>query len=34
MHMALDFGVMEAVDVECSDSEIRDALFGGDASAE
>ena len=34
MHLALDFGVMEAVDVESSDSEIRDALFGGHASAD
>ena len=32
MHLALDFGVMEALDVESSDSEIRDALFGGHAS--
>jgi len=32
MHMALDFGVMEGLDVDSSDSEIRDALFGGHAS--
>jgi hypothetical protein len=34
MHMALDYGVMEAVDVDSSDSEIRDALFGGHAGSD
>ncbi|MGH2967519.1 MAG: hypothetical protein ACRDK0_00425, partial [Solirubrobacteraceae bacterium] len=31
IHLTLDYGVMKAVDVECSDSDIRDALMGGAA---
>ena len=34
MHLAIDFGVMEDVDVAYSDSEIRDALFGGHAGVD
>jgi hypothetical protein len=31
IHLSLDYGVMKAVDVECSDSDIRDAIMGGSA---
>ena len=34
MHMAVEFGVMQDVDVGCSDSDIRDALFGGQAAVD
>jgi hypothetical protein len=34
MHMALEYGVVEEVDVGSSDSEIRDALFGGHAGSD
>ena len=32
IHLSLDYGVMRAVDVECSESDIRDAIMGGGAS--
>jgi hypothetical protein len=31
IHLSLDYGVMKAVDVECSESDIRDAIMGGSA---
>jgi hypothetical protein len=31
MHLSLDYGVMQAVDVESSDSDIRDAIMGASA---
>jgi hypothetical protein len=31
IHFSLDYGVMRAVDVDCSEQDIRDALFGGGA---
>lgn len=32
IHLSLDYGVMQAVDVECSESDIRDAIMGGGAA--
>ena len=32
IHLSLDYGVMQAVDVECSESDIRDAIMGGRAA--
>ena len=32
IHLSLDYGVMRAVDVECSESDVRDAIMGGGAS--
>jgi hypothetical protein len=32
LHFSLDYGVMRAVDVECSDQDIKDALLGGGAA--
>ncbi len=34
MHLALEYGVLEEVDVDSSDSEIRDAIFGGHAGTD
>lgn len=31
IHLSLDYGVMKAVDVECSESDIRDAIMGANA---
>ena len=31
IHLSLDYGVMKAIDVECSESDIRDAIIGGSA---
>jgi hypothetical protein len=31
IHLSLDYGVMEAVDVECSESDIRDSIMGARA---
>ena len=31
IHLSLDYGVMKAVDVECSESDIRDAIMGASA---
>jgi hypothetical protein len=31
IHLSLDYGVMQAVDVECSESDIRDAIMGASA---
>ena len=31
IHLSLDYGVMKAIDVECSESDIRDAIMGGSA---
>ena len=31
VHLSLDHGVMKAIDVECSESDIRDAIMGGSA---
>jgi len=32
IHLSLDYGVMRAVDVECSESDVRDAIMGAGAS--
>jgi hypothetical protein len=32
IHLSLDYGVMQAVDVTCSESDIRDAIFGAGAA--
>jgi hypothetical protein len=32
IHLSLDYGVMQAVDVECSESDIRDAIMGARAA--
>ncbi len=32
VHLSLDYGVMQAVDVTCSESDVRDALFGASAA--
>jgi hypothetical protein len=32
IHLSLDYGAMKAVDVECSESDIRHAIMGGSAS--
>jgi hypothetical protein len=32
IHLSLDYGVMRAVDVTCSESDVRDAIFGANAA--